>query len=87
MDDIANPDIVGAAKAITSKSLSSIELTEHMLRRIALVDPHLKAFVEVLADRPGSPQGQLMPRLETDVIAARCMGFRSPSRRSTTSRA
>ena len=51
MDDIANLDIAGAAKAITSKSLSSIELTEHMLRRIALVDPHLKAFVEVLADK------------------------------------
>jgi len=51
MDDITNLDIEGAAKAITSKSLSSIELTEHMLRRITLVDPHLKAFVEVLADR------------------------------------
>jgi aspartyl-tRNA(Asn)/glutamyl-tRNA(Gln) amidotransferase subunit A len=50
MDDIVALDIAGAAKAIASKSLSSAELTEHMLRRIALVDPHLKAYVEVRAE-------------------------------------
>ena len=51
MDDIADLDIAGAAKALQSRTFSSLELTEHMLRRIALVDPHLKAFVEVLAEQ------------------------------------
>jgi aspartyl-tRNA(Asn)/glutamyl-tRNA(Gln) amidotransferase subunit A len=50
MDDIADLDIAGAAKAIAAKSLSSLELTEHMLKRIALLDPHLRAYVEVLAE-------------------------------------
>jgi aspartyl-tRNA(Asn)/glutamyl-tRNA(Gln) amidotransferase subunit A len=50
MDDIAYLDIASAAKAIATKSLSSTELTERMLERIALVDPHLKAYVEVLSE-------------------------------------
>src|SRR5262249_20742672 len=43
-------DVAGAANAILSKSLSPIDLTEQMLARISLVDPHLKAYVEVLSD-------------------------------------
>jgi aspartyl-tRNA(Asn)/glutamyl-tRNA(Gln) amidotransferase subunit A len=50
MDDIASLDVAGAANAILSKSLSPIDLTEQMLERISLVDPHLKAYVEVLSD-------------------------------------
>jgi aspartyl-tRNA(Asn)/glutamyl-tRNA(Gln) amidotransferase subunit A len=50
VDDIVNWDITDAAKALKSRSLSSLELTEQMLKRIALTDPHLKAFVEVLAE-------------------------------------
>jgi aspartyl-tRNA(Asn)/glutamyl-tRNA(Gln) amidotransferase subunit A len=50
MDDIANLDITGAAKAIAAKSLSSLELTEHTLTRIAAVDPFLRAYVEVLSE-------------------------------------
>ncbi|MET4220794.1 Asp-tRNA(Asn)/Glu-tRNA(Gln) amidotransferase A subunit family amidase [Bradyrhizobium sp. LB7.2] len=49
--DIGCLDVTGAAKAILSRSLSPIDLTEHMLERISLVDPHLKAFVEVLSDQ------------------------------------
>jgi Asp-tRNA(Asn)/Glu-tRNA(Gln) amidotransferase A subunit family amidase len=48
VNDIGRPDIAAAAKAISSKSLSSAELTERTLHRIALVDPHLRAYVEVL---------------------------------------
>src|SRR5215475_10673036 len=51
MDQIVNWDISGAADAIRSKSISSTELTERMLKRIALVDPHLKAFTEVLNEK------------------------------------
>jgi aspartyl-tRNA(Asn)/glutamyl-tRNA(Gln) amidotransferase subunit A len=51
MGDIVGLDITGAAEAIRSKALSSLELTQEMLRRITLVDPHLKAYVEVLADQ------------------------------------
>jgi aspartyl-tRNA(Asn)/glutamyl-tRNA(Gln) amidotransferase subunit A len=50
MDDIVSLDVAGAANAILSKSLSPIDLTEQMLERISLVDPHLKAYVEVLSD-------------------------------------
>jgi aspartyl-tRNA(Asn)/glutamyl-tRNA(Gln) amidotransferase subunit A len=50
MEDIAGLDIAGTAKAIRSKSLSSIELTELMLARIALIDPQLRAYVEVLSE-------------------------------------
>jgi aspartyl-tRNA(Asn)/glutamyl-tRNA(Gln) amidotransferase subunit A len=50
MDDIVSLDVAGAANAILSKSLSPIDLTEQMLDRISLVDPHLKAYVEVLSD-------------------------------------
>jgi aspartyl-tRNA(Asn)/glutamyl-tRNA(Gln) amidotransferase subunit A len=51
MDEIVHLDISGAAKALQSRALSSLELTEHMLKRITLVDPHLKAYVEVLAEQ------------------------------------
>jgi len=50
MDNIDNLDVAGAANAILSKSLSPIDLTEQMLDRISLIDPYLKAYVEVLAD-------------------------------------
>jgi aspartyl-tRNA(Asn)/glutamyl-tRNA(Gln) amidotransferase subunit A len=48
--DIASMDIAAAAQAIAAKSLSSTELIEETLTRIAQVDSHLKAFVEVLAE-------------------------------------
>ena len=48
MNDIGGLDIAAAAKAISSKSLSSAELTERTLERIALVDPHVRAYVEAL---------------------------------------
>jgi aspartyl-tRNA(Asn)/glutamyl-tRNA(Gln) amidotransferase subunit A len=48
--DIAKLDIAGAAKAIKSKSLSSAELTERMLERIARIDPNIKAYVTVLPE-------------------------------------
>jgi aspartyl-tRNA(Asn)/glutamyl-tRNA(Gln) amidotransferase subunit A len=51
MEDIADLDIAGVAKAISSKSLSPIELTERMLKRISLVDPYLKAYVELLSEQ------------------------------------
>jgi aspartyl-tRNA(Asn)/glutamyl-tRNA(Gln) amidotransferase subunit A len=51
MEDIADLDIAGVAKAISSKSLSPIELTERMLQRISLVDPHLNAYVELLSEQ------------------------------------
>ena len=50
MVDIADLDITAAAEAITSGSLSSADLTERTLARISLVDPHLKAYIEVLTD-------------------------------------
>ena len=50
MDDIANLDIASAARAIAASSLSSVELTERILQRIALIDPCLKAYVEVLSE-------------------------------------
>lgn len=49
--DIAGLDVTGAAKAILSRSLSPIDLTEHMLERISRIDPHLKAFVELLSEQ------------------------------------
>ncbi|MDN4985605.1 amidase [Bradyrhizobium sp. WYCCWR 13022] len=49
--DIVGLDVMGAAKAILSRSLSPIDLTEHMLGRISRIDPHLKAFVEVLSEQ------------------------------------
>ena len=51
MDDIINRDIAGVAKAISSKALSPIDLTERILERISLVDPYLKAYVEVLSEQ------------------------------------
>lgn len=50
MSDIADLDITAAAAAISSGSLTSLDLTEWTLQRIAMVDTHLKAFIEVLAD-------------------------------------
>jgi aspartyl-tRNA(Asn)/glutamyl-tRNA(Gln) amidotransferase subunit A len=50
MEGIVNLDVAGAAKAIRARSLSPVDLTEHMLERISLVDPHLKAYVEVLSE-------------------------------------
>jgi aspartyl-tRNA(Asn)/glutamyl-tRNA(Gln) amidotransferase subunit A len=50
VNDIGALDIAAAAKAIASKSLSCTELTERTLERIALVDPHLRAYVEVLTE-------------------------------------
>ncbi|VIO72791.1 Glutamyl-tRNA(Gln) amidotransferase subunit A [Bradyrhizobium ivorense] len=50
MGDLLTLDVTGAAKAILSGSLSPIDLTEHMLERILLIDPQLKAYVEVLSD-------------------------------------
>ena len=50
MGEIIDLDIGAAAKAIASKVVTASELTEQTLKRIALVDPHLKAYVEVLAD-------------------------------------
>lgn len=51
MADLLTLDVAGAAKAILSRSLSPVDLTEHMLERILLVDPHLKAYVEVLSEQ------------------------------------
>ena len=48
--DIVNLDITSAAKAIIAKSISSLELTDQMLARIASVDPHLKAYERVLSE-------------------------------------
>jgi aspartyl-tRNA(Asn)/glutamyl-tRNA(Gln) amidotransferase subunit A len=51
MEDIADLDIAGVATAISSKSLSPIDLTERMLERISLVDPYLKSYVELLPEQ------------------------------------
>jgi aspartyl-tRNA(Asn)/glutamyl-tRNA(Gln) amidotransferase subunit A len=47
--NIVDLDIAGAAKAITAKSISSAELTEQALTRIASLDPYLKAYEQVLS--------------------------------------
>jgi aspartyl-tRNA(Asn)/glutamyl-tRNA(Gln) amidotransferase subunit A len=49
MVEIATLDVAAAAKAIGSRLLSPVDLTEHMLDRISRVDPHLRAYVEVLS--------------------------------------
>src|SRR5215472_17020324 len=71
MDDVVNLDIVGAAKAIRSGALSPVELTERMLERIALVDPYLKAYVEVLSN-----QARVAARIADAEI--RCGRYRGP---------
>ena len=71
MDDVVNLDSVGAAKAIRSRALSPVELTERMLERIALVDPYLKAYVEVLSD-----QARVAARIADAEI--RCGRYRGP---------
>jgi aspartyl-tRNA(Asn)/glutamyl-tRNA(Gln) amidotransferase subunit A len=50
VDDITAMDITATAEALVSESFASLDLTERMLERIARVDPHLKAYIEVLAD-------------------------------------
>jgi aspartyl-tRNA(Asn)/glutamyl-tRNA(Gln) amidotransferase subunit A len=51
VDDIANLNIAAAAQEIQSKALSPVALVDEMLERIALVDPHLKAYAEVLTEQ------------------------------------
>jgi len=51
MEDFADLDIAGVAKAISSKLLSPIDLTERTLERISSVDPYLKSYVELLPEQ------------------------------------
>ena len=87
MEDIADLDIAGVAKAISSKSLSPIELTERMLKRISLVDPYLKAYSSFCPNKRDRQRRRQTPRSGAEGIAAPCTASRSPSRHYTTSRA
>jgi len=51
VDDLIGLGIAAAAKAIASKSLSCAELTERILQRISLVDPRVRAYVEILHEQ------------------------------------
>ena len=42
--------IAGAARLIGSRALSPVELTLHLLERIAALDPLVNAFITVTAD-------------------------------------
>ena len=44
------PSIADAAAAIRAGTLTSVELTEHCLDRIATIDPAIKAYHVVMAD-------------------------------------
>jgi aspartyl-tRNA(Asn)/glutamyl-tRNA(Gln) amidotransferase subunit A len=48
--NIVDLDIAGASKAILAKSISSAELTTQTLARIASINPHLKAYEQVLSE-------------------------------------
>jgi aspartyl-tRNA(Asn)/glutamyl-tRNA(Gln) amidotransferase subunit A len=50
MTPLANATIAEAARAIASRDLTSLELTQACLHRIDEVDPHIKAFLTVDAD-------------------------------------
>jgi len=51
MKDVATLDVAGAANAMSSGLLSPIDLAEYMLERISRIDPHLRAYVEVMSDQ------------------------------------
>ena len=61
MDDIKDCwklDIAGAAKAISTKALSPVALTQMMLDRIGRIDPHLLSYVTVLQSEALASAGQ-----------------------------
>ncbi len=50
MVDLANLTLAGAARMIAMRQLSVLDLVQATLRRIEACDPHLNAFVTVMAD-------------------------------------
>jgi len=70
VDEFANLDIARAANAIRAKTLSPLELVEGLLKRIASVDPYLKAYVEVLAEQARASAKES----ETEIASGRYRG-------------
>ena len=49
--NLANLSIVRAAEALRTKAVSSLELTDAYLQRIAALNPELNAFISITAER------------------------------------
>lgn len=50
-DDLTALDLMQAARAVRSRDISPVELTQAYLERIERLDPRLRAFITVTADR------------------------------------
>jgi Asp-tRNA(Asn)/Glu-tRNA(Gln) amidotransferase A subunit family amidase len=66
---------------IASKSFASLDLTERMLERSARVDPHLKAYIEVMADEARIAAAAADAEMRSGKYRGPCIEFPSPSRR------
>ena len=68
--DPAQLDILDAAEAVRTRSLSPVELTRACLERIARLDPRLNSFITVTAERAMADARQA----EAEVLAGRWRG-------------
>jgi Asp-tRNA(Asn)/Glu-tRNA(Gln) amidotransferase A subunit family amidase len=69
--------ILEAAAALRARKVSSLELVNDSLARIARSQPKLNAFITVLEDAAAREPPRSTPNFPTAAIAVRCTASRS----------